>query len=352
MTPKPFLPSDIPADRLLSRAVLCHIVAAGRHDDPANVAKSFFPKDLPVLSLVRAASAPAATTTSGWADVLAITSTAAFLGSLQDTAAGALLAAGARFDLAGLGHINLPRASSTGAPQWIAEGGPIPVPQGITVASQLGPVRKIAIIEALSREMAKSTPEGGETIIGQILRDSVVRQLDSSLFSATAASASQPPGLVVGVAALAPNASGALQAALTDLRTLTDAIVAAGGSGSSVMFFMSPGRAVTLKGYFPALASQIFASVTIPSGTLYAVDPKSFVSATGGIPEILASKEALIHFEDTSPQPIGVVGTPNVVAAPARSAYQTDQIMLRCVLRISWVLRVPNSAQWMSAMTW
>jgi hypothetical protein len=128
------------------------------------------------------------------------------------------------------------------------------------------------------------------------------------------------------------------------LRTLVDAIVAAGGSGIGTMFFCSPGRRLTLVGYYPELAPQVFGSSAIASGTLIAVDPRSFASATGGDPEILASKQALVHYEDTNPQQIGTAGTPNVVAAPTRSAFQTDVILLRCILRITWALRVTGAA--------
>jgi hypothetical protein len=108
-----------------------------------------------------------------------------------------------------------------------------------------------------------------------------------------------------------------------------------------------------LKGYAPALASQIFGSAMIPSGQLITVDPKSFASGFGADPDIRASLEAVVHFEDTSPQPIGTPGSPNVVAAPTRSAYQTDVILIKCILRAAWVLRVPNAAAWISTgLTW
>ena len=163
----------------------------------------------------------------------------------------------------------------------------------------------------------------------------------------------QPAGLLNGITGSTAITGGGHNAALGDLRTLTDAIATAGGSGTSVMLFASPGRAVALKSYCPALASQVFGSAFIPSGTLIVTDPGSFASGFGADPEIGASLEGIVHMEDTSPQPIGTPGTPNVVAAPTRSAWQTDVVLLKCILRAAWFLRVPGAAAFISTgLSW
>src|SRR5262245_50215168 len=296
--PKAFLPSDMPRHRLLPRAILAHAVAAANGGSPANVSASYWPRDPMTLALVtRAASSPATTTTAGWAAELSTTALGAFLGSLKDAAAAALFAASPRFDLAGLNQLTLPRASSTGGAAWTAEGAPIVVPQGVIAVVPLGPVKKLAIIESCTQEIADVSAEGGEAIITQLVRDAVIAQLDASLFSNTASSSLRPPGIVAGITASTAATGGGINAAATDLRTLTDAIVAAGGSGNGVLFFSSPGRAINLKAYFEALADRFYGSASIPSGTIYAVDPASFASAFGADPEIRVSTEATIHFE-------------------------------------------------------
>lgn len=352
---KPFLPSDLPAERILPRAILAHAVAAttpGKYADV--VARAYWPRDPRTLALVqRATTIPATTTLTGWAADLAHTAVGAFLGSLQDSAAASLFAAAARYDLSGLGQLTLPRASSTGGAAWVGEGSAIQVPQGVITGSTLGPARKLAIVESCTREIAEATPEGGESIVTTLVTDAVTRQLDTSLFSSTAGSALQPAGVVAGITPTVATTGGGPNAALGDLRNLTDAIVTAGASGNP-LFFTSPGRALTLRGYFGGpLAAQVFGSSAISSSTLIAVDPRAFASAFGADPEIQVSREATIHFEDAAPQPISTPGAPNVVAAPVRSAFQTDVLLIKCILRAAWCLRIPGAASWINAgLTW
>jgi hypothetical protein len=54
--------------------------------------------------------------------------------------------------------------------------------------------------------------------------------------------------------------------------------------------------------------------------------------------------------EDTSPQQIGTA--PNVVAAPARSLWQTDSIAIRCILDAAWALRSTGAVAWVQSATW
>jgi hypothetical protein len=351
---KPFLPSDLPAERTLPRAILANAVAAVTNKFPADVAKQYWPRDVAVGAfLQRSATVPATTTQAGWAAELSHSAVGAFLGSLQDSAAASLFSAAPRYDLSGIAQLSLPRASSTtGGAAWIAEGAPIPVPAGAILGPTLGPVRKVAIIESCTREVSEATPEGGESIITTLVTDAVTRQLDIALFSSTAGSAVQPAGLLNGITPSAASAAAGISAAGSDLRTLTDAIVTAGGSGGA-LFFTSPGRVLTLKGYFPALADRFFGSASIPSGTIIAVDPRAFASALGGDPEIRVTLEATVHFEDSAPQPIGIVGAPNVVAAPTRSACQSDLLLIRCILRICWCLRIAGTASWINTgLSW
>ena len=64
------------------------------------------------------------------------------------------------------------------------------------------------------------------------------------------------------------------------------------------------------------------------------------------------SDQATLHFEDTAPTQIGTVGTPNVVAAPARSLWQTDTIGVRMLLDINWGMRRTGVVAWTQTMTW
>lgn len=352
--PRPFVPSDLPKDKILVRAVCAHVAAAatpGGH--AADIARERWPRDAATLALIqRAASVPASTTGSGWADALAAQATGAFIASLQPSAGASLIAAGVQFDMAGRRQINLPRAQSTGTGRWVGEGQPIPVAQAVLTSVPLN-LFKLAIIEAITREVAESAVGGGETTIGMILKDSVRLALDAALFSnAAAVTGVSPAGLLNGISATtASTSTDGFTAALADARTLVDAVVA-GGGGSNIMFFASPGRALALRTYLDEAAPPIFGSSAIPAGQLICLDAAAFASGFGATPQIAAATEATVHFEDTTPAQIGTAGSPNVVAAPTRSAFQLELVVLRCILSASFCMRLPAIAHIDTGMTW
>jgi hypothetical protein len=352
-SPKPFLPADMDASRVLPRAVLAHCVAATQNDSPASVARKLWRKDHPpVVALIeRASVVPAATTATGWAQELAAQSTGAFLASLLPSAGAALLAASPRFDLSGKVRINLPHASSTGMARWIAEGAPIPVADGVLSTVALGPANKLCVIEVLSREVAEHSAEDGEAVVTMILQAAARNALDASLFSSAAGTPNNPPGLLAGITPTTATAGAAgMMAALSDMRALIDAIVASGG-GQDIRFFASPGRAVALKAYCPDVLA--YPSAAIPAGELIAIDVAGFASGFSSAVEIRASTEVTLHMEDTTPLPISTPGTPNTVAAPVRSAFQSDVIALRMILRAAWCMRQPGAVAYISTgLSW
>jgi hypothetical protein len=353
--PLPFTPSDIPAVKLLIRAVAAHAVAAARGPSvsPGEISRQFWGRDAATFALIeRAATAPATTVTAGWAAELAAKATGAFIGNLQDSAAAALIGAAPRFTMSGIYTLALPRASSTGGAAWVGEGSPIVIPQAAFVAAPtLGPVKKVAIAEVITRELSEASPDDVEGIIEIILKDSITRTLDLTLFDSLPSTAVRPAGLTNGLTPVTAATGGGHNAALGEVRSLVDAAVLGGGSGA-VMFFTSSGRATALLAYAPALAGRVFGSASIASTTLIAVDPRAFASALGDAVEIRASKETILHMEDTSPVQIGTVGTPNVVAAPTRAMFQTDSIAIRVIMRMAWALRVPAVSFISTGMTW
>jgi hypothetical protein len=350
--PRPFLPSDMPRDKIFVRAVCAHIAAAVRVGEyPEDIARRNWPKDAATLSLVQRSASNPGQTTGTWGDALATQGWAAFLASLQPSAGASLIAAGSRFDLSGRVTVHMPRASSTGAAHWVAEGAPIPVPQATTVSVALGPPCKLALIESITREIAEHAD--GESVAEMIMSDSVRLALETALFGNAAGTATNPPGLLNGVSAsTASTGPDGYTACLGDIRIVTDAIVAAGG-GQDVRYFTSPGRKTALDSYMPQLAGRTYGSTSIPSAQLVGIDAAAFASGFSAVPEISASLESVIVFDDSSTPPqVGTPGTPAVVGAPARSAYQHDLVVLRCILRAAWAMRVPAIAHIDAAMLW
>jgi hypothetical protein len=331
------------------RHTLVRSVAKLRGIDPHSAARRVFPNS--AATALKAATTPAST--SGWGQQLSATVVAEFLRELRPrSAAATLLERTFRVDLTGGWAVSLPRPASDWAPPaWVSEAGAIPVDTGVFALDQLGPLHKLAAIAVLSSELSEATGEAAEQIIRDQMLEASGRALDSALFSATAASSTRPAGLLNGISAITAASGGGITAMVTDLQAMVAAIVA-GGGGASVAVFAHPVQALAIN----ALAANGLGYPVIPApslalGTVVAVDLGGFAWAGELPPEIDIGRHATLHME-TSPSPISTVGTPNVVAAPVRSTFQTNTFALRLLLPISWVKRSATSVQYMTGVSW
>jgi Phage capsid family len=307
-----------------------------------DIARSLWGDDEPTRLILRAAVVPASTTGAGWANTIAATAVADFVASLATFGAAAqVIAGGVRVDLDGVNTVSVPRRATAvdSALAWIAEGAPIPVKQDALDAVSLSP-RKFAVAVGITREMSFAEP-----VVETLLREDAAASLDASMFSTTAGSATRPPGLLAGIAPLTAAAGGGEAAMLADLA----AIAAAVGTGN-VVYVMPPTVAAVASTLLRNPAT-ILTTQFMPADSVIGLDPRALVSGFGPEPQISTSIEATVHFEDTSPQPIGTAGTPNVVAAPTRNAFQQDLVLIRLIMLASWALRAPAVA-WVQGVTW
>jgi hypothetical protein len=350
------------------RAMLAVVLAAIKSENGTAeaVAVKAWPGDQVTRMLVtRAASAPASLGVAGWASELVPNIVGAFVaGIAPQSAAVQLFELAIKIDMTGLGTVSIPRASPGGPqPAWISEGGPIPVAQpNFLPGNVLGPPKKLAFIEALTNELAGHSIPVAEQIIRQLMTEAAAKALDASVFSATAASATRPAGILVGAGSVAPTATSGnvtdTEAAATDFGNLVDAIVAAGGSGKGVVIAMSPGRAAQSAVLAPGLALTrdtltLIGSAAIPSTQIIAIDAAGgLVSGFSGLPDISVSRDAVLHFEDQAPLDVGTPGAPPTVAAPAKSLFQSDSFGLRCIVRGAWQVRYPGAVQQITGVTW
>jgi hypothetical protein len=233
---------------------------------------------------------------------------------------------------------------------WVAEGGPAPVLQGTLTATSLAP-KKLMALSALTNELAERSAEAAEQIISELLTDSVGRALDAKMFSADAATATAPAGLLNGIGATAGTAGGGQSAMATDLRALTAAVATAGGGGKLVVI-ASPAQAIGIQVLAGSnFTTQLISAPTLAAGTVIVLDAGAFVSGFGADPQIDVADSAVVHLDDSNPLAIGTAGSPNTVAAPVRSAFQSDLKVLRCILRVGYALRTPALAYTTTA-TW
>jgi hypothetical protein len=355
-SPVSLKPTPTDASVYLMRACYAHAlhVCNPYESSPEAIARERWGDSDSVTRLViKAASAPATTTNATWAGALSQNVVGDFIQNLAPiSAAASLFAAAERRSLVGVSSISFPQRAGLINPAsvpWLAEGSPFPVLQYQTSRTvQLGPTRKLAAATAMTRELL----EGGNglTELTRMLSDDAVAKLDSFLFSNTAAGANSPAGILAGVTPLTAATGGGKTALENDLAALAKAIA---GVTSTVAFIANPAQAnmIPILREFP-LPFPVWPTIQVPAGTVIGLDPKAFCSAFNPTPEISATAEGLLHFEDTTPQQIGTVGTPNVVAAPTQSLWQRDYVAVRLFLRCAWCWRVPGAVAWVQNTTW
>jgi Phage capsid family len=361
---RPFLPSDEQprnsrprAEKYVERACYAaarHAMALHGEGSVEQVAKALWSYDDVTPLVLKAATSPATTTTSGWAAQLATSAVGDFVSSLVPFSAGAkLFAAAVRINLDGIASILFPSRSGPidpAAVPWVAQGAPIPVGQFTLTSATLGPMHKLAVIAVLTRETAEHG--SGETVLTTLLKENAALALDASLFSTTAGTADRPGGLLAGVSALTASTSTDLDVAMAaDLAALANAI-SDDTAGLAIVAHPAQINAIRLRrgSTFPA-DIPIWPSLGVAEGVVIVVDPAAVAVALGTEPEITSSKEALIHME-TAPVAIGTPGAPPVVAAPSRSLFQTDCIAVRLILRATWALRAPGAVAWIGNTAW
>lgn len=345
-----------PRDHLF-RAAVCHVLdrARGRYEGPDAIARQLFGDD-PVTPLVlRAATVPAAVGSAPWAGVFAQAAVAdAIVGLAPASAAAEVISRGLQVSLAGVASISVPYriVSAADAGGFLTEGGVIPVKQlNLTAGPVLTP-NKFGSIAVFTRELEKYGAQGMMSVCRQILGEAAALALDAAVFSSTAASSIRPAGILNGVTPITPTAGGGQAALATDIGNIFEALASA-GAGVDVVLIANPGQAASLKIWAgPKFDYPVLASAALAPGTVIALEAGSFVSGFSSEPEFESSTETVLHMEDTTPLPLGSVGSPNTIAAPTRSLWQTDCIALRMILRCGWGVRAPGHVQVINSVTW
>ena len=187
------------------------------------------------------------------------------------------------------------------------------------------------------------------------MADAATKSVDAAVFSTRAADATHPGGLLAGVSALTATTPGAsdLEAAATDVAALAAEIASAGIDPTDMVLVAAWPQAVKLKLLSgPNFNNAILGTNALADGTIVGIAPAGIaVGDPGTPPEVEVSKEAAVHFEDTSPQPISIAGSPNVVSAPVRSAFQQNLLVVRVRARCAWA-SLPGSVQFMTGVGW
>lgn len=318
----------------------------------------------------RAASVPADTVTSGWASQLVQTINGDFFDPLlPQVVYPSLRNFGGRFSFGRSGQISLPTRSTTPtvAGSFFAQGAPIPVRQAAFTAVTLG-IKKMGVITTMTREIQEHSIPAIEGILRNAMQEDTLGALDAILLDANAATAIRPIGILNGATTAAGTAGGGLAAVVADVKGMLGSLITAtAGNVRTPVWIMNPIQAIALTltqsagGDFPFKAEvngnrflgyPLIQSTLVTAGTVILLDAADFFSAAGDEPRIDVSDQAVLHMEDTTPLPIGTVGSPNTVAAPTRSLWQTDCIGIRLILDVNWAFRRTGMVVTRTAVTW
>ncbi|MDQ0996888.1 HK97 family phage prohead protease/HK97 family phage major capsid protein [Phyllobacterium ifriqiyense] len=351
---------------LIIRAAVCNVLAHATGSDPIRIMEERYRDHEATQIVVRAAVAGATTTQAGWAAELVETAMGAFMESLRPISVYPRLAAlGTSLSFGpGRAAIKLPSRAPTPSisGSFVAESAPIPVRRLGLTSVTLNP-HKMGVISVFSREIARLSNPAIEGLLRQEIQSDTALTIDSLLLDAVAGSGTRPAGLTNGVAALTASTAGGYAAILADIQTLAAPFDAA-NAGRRLVLLMNPAEARILSmtagpnasgfGWAEQFLSEFtrIVSTTIPAGHVYMIDAADFATAAGDAPEFDVSEQTVLHMEDTTPLQIASTGTPNTVAAPTQSMFQTAQIALRMILDITWAMRRAGMVQHIAAVDW
>jgi HK97 family phage major capsid protein len=309
--------------------------------------RAAWPDDRAALELVtvtRAASTPAMTTTAGWAAELAQTRIESLLATFGPASCGAaLLRRGTVLSFDGANKITIPGISTAAATfaTFVLQGAPIPVRQLVTSAGTSLDPRKFATAFVLTREMIESS--NAEQLVRMVMIDSLGAALDAALFSSTAGDTTRPPGLLVGVTPITAASGGGLAAMTKDFAALVQAVSPM--CGTDLIFVTDPGTLTKITMSVFDLPFDVLASNAITAGTVICVGLPALVSAFSNVPRIDVRRDTAFVM-DTAPS--GDFNT----GAPRTTTFQTDEIAIRFILDVAWNVRSASAIAEVTSITW
>lgn len=350
-------PAKIPVrERLVNSVVRACIATArakyGKGTEPADFLRQKWPDDEVADWIVKASSEPP--TGIGTTAPLAKIVVAELIEAMTPYSASARLAQySPAFTFDGAAYVSVPSfAATAAAAAYVGEGAPIPVVQLSDAGASMTP-KKVTSIVVLTEELLEAS--NAEAYVRDVLTRSLGLAVDAVMFDANPATAIRPPGLRTGVAATTPSASTGNEGMVADMSKLAGIVSHVGGR---IAFIMSPARAINvyLRSAYYLLAENapyrdidIMPSNAIPDDEIVCVAQQGIVTVSDGAPQISASRDATVHMEGATPQPIS--GSPGVVASPTRSLWQTRSVGLKVRFAFNWALRDPAAVAWMSGIT-
>ena len=178
-----------------------------------------------------------------------------------------------------------------------------------------------------------------------VLVDAVAAALDVALFSNVAADTTRPAGLLNGVTPLTASTGTGITAMWDDLAALATAVAPLGGA--DIVYVTSPGDWVKITfAAGPQFKIPVYASSGVPAKTVIAIAPNALCSASDPAPRLDASRDAMQHFEDTSPS------DPIMAGQPVKSMFQIDSTSIKLTMSVSWATRATGAIAYVQNVSW
>jgi HK97 family phage major capsid protein len=259
------------------------------------------------------------------------------------------------FDQLGLrqipANVTVKGQDGTGAAFWVGEGKAVPMSKADFSTVNLQPL-KIGALSAISLELIRdSSPSAMQLVQDSLTRDSS-QLIDSTFFSATAASAGvSPAGIVNGVGGTGSSGSD-LNGFITDMDVLVQAFITAKNTGG-LKWASRPGLAQKIAGFTNLMGTKVYPSLSEEGGTL---ENKPFLTSDNVVsgdfllikPEdiykigddglsIDVSREATLEFAS---DPTGAaLGTPVSASKQIVNLFQNGMVGIRLLRSINWAKR-------------
>lgn len=323
-----------------------------RYDGIDGLARSVWPNDTAVPLILKAAVSPATTASVPTVARVAVVD---FITSMTAVSAGAALIAKAPLNLQfdGAGSIRVPGLlTSASDASFVLEGDPIPAQSLGLTGPSLVP-KKMSVIAGFSGELFQHSIPSIESVVRSVLMESIGAALDATMFDAVAVSTTRPAGLRNGATTITPSAAGAAtDARMVDLGNLIGAVARTAGSGP-IAVVMAPEQYAEVAAFLqPTENVVVLSSAGLAEGVIMAIALNAVAFAVDAVPQFELVNTGVIHFEDTSPLPIGTVGSPATVAAPSREIWQSNILAVKLRLQADWVTRGTGAVSQILNTSW
>lgn len=326
---------------------------------------------VPAKVIERATVASGQSNVTGWAEELTTIQQAnsAFIEMLRAASIVARFP-GRQMEFAGDSSIKIPRQTGGAKGSFIGENKAIPVGALSFDDLTLTPKKAAIIIPATNELLSKSSPSALQLIQDDIIAGTG-ETIDTLFVSATAGTAVAPAGLLNGAGSSA-SAGFALANIDTDLKTMTNALIAANVPMVTPVWIMNPIRLNSLAHLrdgsgskaFPEIANgmlgayPVLTSTNVTDTEVVLTDASQVIIASDYDPTLSISEDATLVMDDTSIN-IGEevdAAIAGAGAAPAAdritSMYQQDAVAIRLKMGIDWGHRHIAGTYLLTGVAW